>query len=231
MKKIVLKISGEALKDNDNVVSEEKLEIIYKSISILSKNNLVAIVIGGGNYFRGREHLEMEDLNRDTIGMLATCINALYIKDFLEKKGLVVNISTPFTFPSLIPNYSLEELQNNYDKGNIIIFGGGIGKSGVSTDAAAGLAIEMLQANLIIKMTNVDGVFDKDPKKYHDAKMFSKLTYKDIISNNYQVMDKVAIEKCAQNNTSLLVMNFNKYYLLEDYLQGKNIGTIVGDEI
>ena len=161
MSRIVLKISGEALKGEYNNVDEKKLQIILETVNILKKfNHKIAIVIGGGNYFRGREHTNMNAITRDTIGMLGTVMNALYLKDFLEKSNLKVIVSTPFTFPNLINNISDEELNQAYDNNDIIIFGGGVGKSGYSTDSGVILACSKLNSDFIIKMTNVDGVYD-----------------------------------------------------------------------
>lgn len=226
MSRIILKISGEALKyDNDNV-NEEKLEVILKTIRILKKEgHLIGIVVGGGNFFRGREHTNMNKVTADTIGMLGTVINALYIKDYLEKNNLKVTISTPFEFPNLINKYNLNEIRKRFDEGQIIIFGGGLGKSGFSTDSGIILASEVIESDLIIKMTNVDGVYNSDPKLNKEAIKFEKLTYNDVLNNNYKVMDKYAIEKAMQKNLKILVMNFSDYEKLEDYFNGYSIGT------
>ena len=152
MSRIVLKISGEALKKDEKNVSVEKLKVILETINILkSYNHKVAIVVGGGNYFRGRENTHMEKITRDTIGMLGTVINSLYIKDYLLKNNVEAHISTPFSFPELIDNFNNEELINKYNNDEVIIFGGGIGKSGYSTDSGVILASEILNADFIIK--------------------------------------------------------------------------------
>jgi len=230
MSRVILKISGEALKIGNNLIADEKLEIILKTIEILKKDNhKIGIVIGGGNFFRGREHNEMEKVTRDTIGMLGTVTNALYIKDFLSKKNINSIISTPFNFPNLIENYTNNELNEKYENGEIILFGGGIGKSGYSTDSGTILASEILNCDLIIKMTNVDGVYDGDPKIMKDAKKFSKLTYDEVIKNNYKVMDQYAIEKCKENGIKILVINYSDYEGIKKYFDGKIIGTLIGE--
>ena len=231
MSRIILKISGEALKDEFSNVSLDKLKIVFDTIKILKKyNHQIAIVIGGGNFFRGRENKDMNVVTRDTIGMLGTIMNALYIKDYLEKNSIEVILSTPFTFPNLILNYSDEELKNEYNKGNIIIFGGGVGMSGYSTDSGVILASNKLNSDLIIKMTNVNGVYDKDPKINLDAKKYDKLTYKEVLEKDLKVMDKYAIENMLNKKIKLLVMNFQEYEKLNNYFNGELVGTEVNYE-
>ena len=231
MSRIILKISGEALKDEFSNVSLDKLKIVLDTIKILKKyNHQIAIVIGGGNFFRGRENKDMNVVTRDTIGMLGTIMNALYIKDYLEKNSIETILSTPFTFPNLILNYSDEELKNEYNKGNIIIFGGGVGMSGYSTDSGVILASNKLNSDLIIKMTNVNGVYDKDPKINLDAKKYDKLTYKEVLEKDLKVMDKYAIENMLNKKIKLLVMNFQEYEKLNNYFNGELVGTEVNYE-
>lgn len=230
MSKIILKISGEALKNNNDIVSIDKLNIIFKTIEMLKKDNhQIGIVVGGGNFFRGREHTDMEKVTADTIGMLGTIMNALYLKDYLEKNNLKAIISTPFDFPELISNYDDNELRNKYNNGEIIIFGGGIGKSGYSTDSGTILASEKLKSDLIVKMTNVDGVYNCDPKANENAIKFDRLAFDEVIENKYNVMDEYAIVKCKENNVKILVINFNDYENIIKYLNGENVGTIIGD--
>ena len=228
MSRVILKISGEALKKGNALVSPEELKMILETIKILKNNNhLVSIVVGGGNIFRGRNHEDMEVLTRDTIGMLGTVINALYIKDYLIKNGISSLVTTPFEFPNLLSDYSEEELNKFYEDGNVIIFGGGIGLSGYSTDSGVVKALNILNTDLIIKMTNVPGVFDSDPKINKNAKMFEQLSYDDVLLNNYGIMDMYAIKECQKKKVKILVMNFLDYKYLNNYFMGKKIGTII----
>ena len=230
MSRIILKVSGEALKDKETLVAKDKLAIILKTIKLLQagKHN-VALVIGGGNFFRGRSHEDMEKVTRDTIGMLGTVMNALYVKDYLESNNVKSIISTPFNFPNLIENYKNDELKSLYNNGNVIIFGGGVGLSGYSTDSGTILARDILDANLIIKMTNVDGVYSDDPIINKNAKKFDYLSYKDVLEQEYQVMDLYAIEKCAETKTKILVINIANYEKINEYFNGKIIGTEIGE--
>lgn len=228
MSRIILKISGEMLKDSDKVVSEERLKIIYETIKILKRHNhKIGIVIGGGNHFRGRENNNMEVITRDTIGMLGTVMNALHLKDYLFKNDVISHVYTPFNFPDLIPNLSDEELLNNCNKGEVIIFGGGVGKSGYSTDSGVILASEKLNGELIIKMTNVDGIYDSDPKVNMDANKYDKLTYNAVIENQLSVMDEYAFKKAEEMNIKILVMSFFDYEKLDNYFNGEKLGTEV----
>ena len=228
MDRVIIKISGEALKDDQSNVANAKLDIVLKIVEKLQNlHKKVAIVVGGGNFFRGREHQDMDAIRRDTIGMLGTVMNALYIQDYLEKNNISCVCATPFTFPKLIPDYTDLELKELYED-KVIIFGGGVGMSGYSTDSGVILATEKINANLIIKMTNVDGVYDSDPKVNKDAQLLKKLTYDDVIKNNYQVMDMYAVKECQKKNIKILVMNFKDYAKIEDVLNNK-LGTIIGE--
>ncbi len=228
MSRIILKISGEALKEGNDVVSLNKLDIIKKTIKILQSNNhQVGVVVGGGNIFRGREHSDMNKVTADTIGMLGTVMNALYLKDYLDKNEIANIISTPFDFPSLIPNFNDEELVENINNNKVVIFGGGIGKSGYSTDSGTILAAKKIKCDLIIKMTNVDGVYSDDPKVNKDAIKFDHLSYNEVIENNYGVMDMYAIKECQNLGIKILVMNFSKYNDINKYFMEENLGTII----
>lgn len=228
MSRIILKISGEALKNENRNVSENKLQVILDTINLLKDNHQIGIVVGGGNFFRGRENPNIEKITGDTIGMLSTIMNALYIKDFLEKNNISTCVSTPFYLGDLIRSYTDEELCNEYDNGKVIIFGGGFGKSGYSTDSGAVMAANILESNLIIKLTNVDGVYDSDPKENINAKKFDKITYDEVLEKDLKVMDIYAIQKCKENNIKILVMNFDKYMEINKFFENCNIGTIIG---
>ena len=231
MSRIILKVSGEALKDNENVVSKNKLKIILDTINLLKKDNhKISVVIGGGNFFRGREHIEMDKVTADTIGMLGTIMNALYLKEYLEEHNMNSIVSTPFNFPELISNYSDEEMKEKYNKGEIVIFGGGVGKSGYSTDSGTILASEKLDCDLIIKMTNVDGVYDSDPKFNENAIKFDKLSYEEIINKELKVMDFYAIKKCQENNIKILVISFSEYENIIKRFNGEKFGTVIEND-
>lgn len=229
MSRVVLKISGEALKDKESNVCNASLQKIHMIVKMLKNDNhKVSIVIGGGNFFRGRNHLEMDEIDRDTIGMLGTVMNALYIKDYLIKNNINSIVTTPFSFPNLITEYSKEEINNHYNNGDVIVFGGGIGKSGFSTDSGTILAAETLNADLIIKITNVDGVYDSDPNVNKNAKKYDKVSYDEAIDKKLKIMDEYAFLKCRDLKIKIIVMNFSKYEKILEAINNGNIGTIVG---
>ena len=228
MNKVVLKISGEALREGNDPVSKNSLKIILNTIKLLQKRQkLIGIVIGGGNFFRGREHNDMNKVTADTIGMLGTVMNALYLKDYLEKNGIKSVVSTPFSFPDLLDNYDNNLLNDAMFQGKVIIFGGGVGKSGYSTDSGVILARDILYADTIIKMTNVDGVYDSDPKINTKTKKYDKLTYQEVLDKDLKVMDRYAFLKLQEKKTKLLVINFENYEDLDKYFDGLQVGTII----
>ena len=230
-KSILIKLSGESLMGDVSVVDKDKTKEIAKLIKKVHEMGIkVGIVIGGGNFFRGRSNKDMEPLYVDTMGMLGTTINALGLADAFKKEELSCIISTPFDLNGLIPKYNKEEVLEKLED-NIVIFGGGTGHIGCSTDTAASNKASLMQADAIIKLTNVDGVYDKDPNKYDDAVMYDKLTHQEVLDNpEIKVMDIDAIRECKENDIDILVINFNDKENLIRVLEGKEIGTRISHE-
>lgn len=230
-KSILIKLSGESLMGDVSVVDKDKTKEIAKLIKKVHEMKIkVGIVIGGGNFFRGRSNKDMEPLYVDTMGMLGTTINALGLADAFKKENLPCIISTPFDLNGLIPKYSKEEVLEQLEE-NVVIFGGGTGHIGCSTDTAASNKASLMNADAIIKLTNVDGVYDKDPNKYSDAVMYDKLTHQEVLDNpEIKVMDIDAIRECKDNNIDILVINFNDKENLIRVLEGNEIGTKIRHE-
>ena len=226
MKRILIKLSGESLMGESTLIDKDKTREIAKLIKRVREMNVeVAIVIGGGNFFRGRSNEDMYPLYVDTMGMLGTTINALGLLDAFRKEELSGIISTPFDLNGLIPKYSNEEVLEKI-KDNVVIFGGGTGHIGCSTDTCASNKASMIKADTIIKLTNVDGVYDKDPNKYPDAVMYDKLTHEEVLANpEIKVMDIPAIKECFDNHVDITVINFNDKENLIRVLNGELIGT------
>ena len=226
MKRILIKLSGESLMGDVSLIDKEKTKEIAKLIKRVREKGIeVAIVIGGGNFFRGRSNADMYQLYVDTMGMLGTTINALGLADAFRNEGLPCIISTPFDLNGLIPKYSesevLEKIHNN-----VVIFGGGTGHIGCSTDTCASNKASMIKADTIVKLTNVDGVYDKDPNKYSDAVMYDKLTHQQVLDNpEIKVMDIPAIKECMDNNIDITVINFNDKENLVRVPEGIELGT------
>jgi len=226
MKRILIKLSGESLMGEEALIEKEKTKEIAGLIKRVREKNIeVAIVIGGGNFFRGRSNQDMYPLYVDTMGMLGTTINALGLADAFRNANVSCIISTPFDLNGLIPKYSEEEVLEKI-KDNVVIFGGGTGHIGCSTDTCASNKASMINADTIIKLTNVDGVYDKDPNKYSDAVMYDKLTHAEVLANpEIKVMDIPAIKECMDNNIDISVINFSDKENLIRILDGKKIGT------
>lgn len=226
MERILIKLSGESLMGEVALIDKEKTKEIAKLIKrVYEKGIKVGIVIGGGNFFRGRSNQDMYPLYVDTMGMLGTTINALGLADAFKKENLPCIISTPFDLNGLIPKYAKEEVLEKI-KDNVVIFGGGTGHIGCSTDTCASNKATLIKADTIIKLTNVDGVYDKDPNKYQDAIMYKKLTHEEVLANpEIKVMDIDAIRECQENNIDITVINFSDKENLIRVLSGQEIGT------
>ena len=226
MKRILIKLSGESLMGEEALIDKEKTKEIAHLIKRVRQMGIeVAIVIGGGNFFRGRSNKDMYPLYVDTMGMLGTTINALGLADAFRNINVPCIISTPFDLNGLIPKYSTEEVLEKIND-NVIIFGGGTGHIGCSTDTCASNKASTIKADTIIKLTNVDGVYNKDPNKYPDAIKYDKLTHQDVLNNSeIKVMDIAAIEECQKENIDITVINFNDKENLIRVLDGQEIGT------
>ena len=194
-KNILLKLSGESLMSESENINKEKtkeIALLIKRVHDMGIN--IGIVVGGGNFFRGRSHQDMEAINADSMGMLGTTMNALALRDAFTKVGLFNIIFSPFDFHELIEYHSDDELKKLYREGTVITFSGGTGHIGCSTDTAASMKAILVGADVIIKLTNVDGVYDKDPNKYSDAKLYKKLTHDEVLNNpEIKVMDLACI--------------------------------------
>ena len=225
-KRILLKLSGESLMGDVALIDKSKTKEIADLIKRIRDMGIeVGIVIGGGNFFRGRSNQDMYQLYVDTMGMLGTTINALGLADAFRNADVPCIISTPFDLNGLIPKYSDDEVLEKIQD-NVVIFGGGTGHIGCSTDTCASNKASLIQANTIIKLTNVDGVYDKDPNKYSDAIMYDYLTHQDVLDNSeIKVMDIPAVRECMDNNIDINVINFNDKENLIKVLKLEKIGT------
>ncbi|MCI5702057.1 MAG: uridine monophosphate kinase [Erysipelotrichaceae bacterium] len=231
-KNILLKLSGESLMSDSENINKEKTKEIAKLIKRVHDMGInIGIVVGGGNFFRGRSHQDMEAINADSMGMLGTTMNALALRDAFTKENIPNLVFSPFDFHELIEYHSEDELKKLYKKGTVIVFSGGTGHIGCSTDTAASMKAIMIGADVIIKLTNVDGVYNKDPNKYSDASMYKKLTHQEVLDNpEIKVMDLKCIKDCMEENKDILVINFNDKENLIKVLNGENIGTVISCE-
>ncbi len=230
-KRILLKLSGESLMGEksygiDNLVldhfSEEVLKIVKLKIE-------VGIVIGGGNIYRGLSASQqgVDRVTGDTMGMLATIINSLAIQNALEKRGIFTRVMTAIKMDEVAEPFIQRRAIRHMEKKRVVIFSGGTGSPYFTTDTAAALRGIEIKADVIIKGTRVDGVYDCDPEKNPKAKMYKKLSYLNVMEQSLKVMDMTAITLCQENKLPILVFNMNKKDNLKKIVTGEPIGTLI----
>lgn len=231
-KRILLKVSGEALAgDKKTGLDYGIITEICKSVKkCVDEGVQVAIVVGGGNFWRGRSSGAMDRTRADHIGMLATAMNSLALADVLESLGCVVRVQTAITMQQVAEPYIRNKAVNHLGKGRVVIFGCGTGNPFFSTDTAASLRAVEIGADIFLKATLVDGVYDKDPHKYDDAKKFEHLTFSQVLSDELAVMDSTAATMCRDNKMKMLVFDLTRPDNIYDAVMGKKIGTVVSED-
>lgn len=230
-KRILLKISGESLaKPNSFGINFEYLLKVCQKIKDCQDMGIdIGIVVGGGNFWRGRSNQHMDRVTADYIGMLGTTMNALAVGDAFKQIGAEVRILTSIQMREIAEPFCKNRAIRHLEKGRILIFGGGTGNPFFSTDTAAALKAAEIGADVIIKLTNVDGVYDKDPNKYNDAIKYNKISYREVLDKQFNVMDATAIALCRDNNTPIIICNINNLDNIFKILMGEQIGTFVGN--
>lgn len=228
-KRVLLKLSGEALAGNKkHGLDYEVMENICTSIKKCADTGIqMGIVVGGGNFWRGRSSENMDRTRADHIGMLATTMNALAVADVLENLGCQVRVQTAISMQQFAEPYIRNKAIRHLEKGRIVIFGCGTGNPFFSTDTAASLRAAEIDADVMLKATMVDGVYDKDPHKFNDAVKYDELTHKDLLINGLKVLDGAAASMCIENNIPLVVFDVGTPDNMLDVILGKKIGTIV----
>ena len=228
-KRILLKLSGETLAGaNKTGLDFDTVTTICKSVKKCADMGVqIGIVIGGGNFWRGRSSGKMDRTRADHMGMLATTINALALCDALEQLGADVRVQTAISMEEIAEPYIIDKARAQLDKCRIVIFGCGTGMPFFSTDTAAALRAAEIEAEIIFKATNVDGVYDSDPKTIPKAKMYSELSHMDVLKNNLHVMDSTAASLCMDNGIKIQVFNLDDPENIIRAVTGKKIGTIV----
>lgn len=228
-KRILLKISGEVLAGEEGKgINFDIVNDVCRRIKKCTElGTQVGLVVGGGNFWRGRSSGEMDRTRADHMGMLATCINALALCDTLEQMGVKAYVQTAIPMPLVADPYTKRGAVEHLEKGEVVIFGAGIGCPFFSTDTTAALRAAEIGAEIIFKATNVDGVYDKDPNKFADAVKFDTLTHSEVLSKGLKVMDATAASLCRDNNIDILVFNLNDYDNIVRAVEGESIGTVV----
>jgi uridylate kinase len=232
-KRVLLKLSGESLAGEEkHGIDFETVLKICKPIKECSDMGVqIAIVVGGGNFWRGRSSGKMDRTRADHMGMLATTINALGVADALEQLGLNVRVQTAIEMRQIAEPYIRNRAVRHLEKGRIVVFGCGTGNPFFSTDTAAALRAAEIDADIILKATMVDGVYDSDPKKNPNAKKYDELTYLDILKENLQVMDSTAASLCRDNHIPICVFSISEPDNITKTICGEKIGTIVKEEL
>ncbi len=229
--RILLKLSGEVIagKKGFGIDYQKATELALEIKSLHEMNIDIGLIIGAGNIFRGMQAASkgMERVSGDYLGMLATIMNAITMQDALEKINVETRTLSAITVSQISEPYIRRRALRHLDKQRVVIVAGGTGNPYFTTDTAAALRATELKAEVLIKGTKVDGVYDKDPVLNSDAKKFKKLNYSDIISKNLRVMDLTAITLCKENNLPVQVFDINKYGNLRKLVLGKDIGTII----
>lgn len=229
--RILLKLSGEALggPQCSGIDPQQAIQIAKRVREVHEMGVDVAIVIGAGNLWRGRSGLElgMDRATADYMGMLATVMNALALMDALEGMDVLTRVQSAIEMRSVAEPYIRRRAMRHLEKGRVVIFGGGTGNPYFSTDTAAALRAMEIDADVLIKATKVDGVYDSDPKKNPDAVLFRKLTYIETLNRRLEVMDSTAISLCMENKLPILVLNLWDENALRDALTGAEVGTLV----
>jgi uridylate kinase len=231
-KRIILKISGEILgsRSEGEPIYAKALENICSEIKAVSDMGVeVGLVVGGGNIFRGLQGADkgIDRTTGDSMGMLATVINGLALMDRLEKMGSVVRVQSAIPMDKLAEPYIQRRAIRHLERGRIVIFVSGTGNPYFSTDTTAALRASEISAEIILKATKVDGIYDKDPHKYDDAVKFDQLSYMDCLEKRLSVMDSTAFSLCMDNKTPILVFNLKQKHSIRKAVVGESIGTIV----
>ena len=232
-KRILLKLSGESLagENKHGIDFDTVLQICEPIKKCVDARVQVGIVVGGGNFWRGRSSGDMDRTRADHMGMLATTINALGVCDALEQLGLDVRVQTAISMRQVAEPYIRNKAVSHLNKGRVVIFGCGTGNPFFSTDTAAALRAVEIEADVIMKATMVDGVYDSDPKKNPDAKKYDTISYLEVLSKGLAVMDSTASALCKDNNLPILVFSIDDPDNIYKAVCGENIGTVVTNDV
>ena len=230
-KRILLKISGEVLAGAKGFgMNDEMIMEVCRSIKACRDLGVeVAIVVGGGNFWRGRTSGDMNRVKADHIGMLATVMNAIALSDGLERLGVPAVVMTAAEMKKFAETFYQDKAIDCLQSGKVVIFGGGTGNPYFSTDTGAALRAIEIGADILMKATNVDGVYDKDPNKYADAVKYDRVTPQEVLEKGIKVMDSTAFALCKDNNMPILVFNLEQKNSIIDAIHQKEIGTLVSD--
>lgn len=228
-KRVIIKISGEALAGEKGFGIDEKT-VAYVVNQIKKVKDLgieIGIIVGGGNFWRGRQALTMDRSSADHMGMLATVMNSIALQDALEANGLPTRVQTALTITRVAEPYILRKALRHFEKGRIVIFACGTGNPFFSTDTGAALRAAEIQADALLLAKNIDGVYDSDPKKNPNAVKYDEITYMDVIKKGLQAMDTTAISLCMENKIPIVAFALKEEGALIKAAKGEKVGTII----
>ena len=232
--RIVLKLSGESFQGSQGFgIDAETVHSIAREVKEVNDLGMqMAIIVGGGNIFRGarQKSLSIDRATGDYMGMLATVINGLALQDALEKQGVVTRLLSAIEMHQVAEPFIRRRAMRHLEKGRVVIFAAGTGNPYFSTDTAAALRAMEIKANVILKATRVDGIYDADPEKVSGAKMFDRITYLDVIQKGLAVMDSTAISLCMDNRMPIIIFNMNTPGNISRVVMGEKVGSTVTAE-
>ncbi|MGA7795437.1 MAG: UMP kinase [Candidatus Acidiferrales bacterium] len=233
-RRIVLKLSGESFQGSQGFgIDAETVHSIAREVKEVSDLGIeMAIIVGGGNIFRGtrQKSLSIDRATGDYMGMLATVINGLALQDALEKQGVVTRLLSAIDMAQVAEPFIRRRAMRHLEKGRVVIFAAGTGNPYFSTDTAAALRAMEIKAHVILKATRVDGIYDADPEKVPGAKMFERVTYLDVIQKGLAVMDSTAISLCMDNRMPIIIFNMNRPGNIRRAVMGEKVGSTVTAE-
>lgn len=228
-KRVIIKISGEALAgENGTGINNDVVKQVVGQIKKVHDLGIeIGMIIGGGNFWRGRQGGDMDRTTADHMGMLATVINALAMQDALEKSGLPTRVQTALTITRVAEPYILRKALRHLEKGRIVIFACGTGNPYFSTDTGAALRAAEIGAEVLLLAKNIDGVYDSDPRKNPDAKKIDEISYIDVIKRGLNAMDTTAISLCMENNINIVAFGLSEEDSIVRAATGEKIGTLI----
>ncbi len=226
-KRVIIKISGEALAGENKMGFDQSVlsKVVDQIVKVHDMGVQIAIVVGGGNFWRGRQGTEMERTTADHMGMLATVINALALQDAIERRGVQTRVQTALTITRVAEPYILRKALNHLDKNRVVIFACGTGNPFFSTDTAVALRAAEINAELILLAKNVDGIYDSDPKTNPNAKKYDEIKYIDFISQGLKAMDTAAVAICMENKMPILAFGLDEEDSICRVVRGEELGT------
>ena len=228
IKRVILKLSGEALAKKEGGYNDELIENIANQVkTIVNKGTDVGVVIGGGNYWRGRSNDNIDRTKADQIGMLATIMNCIYVSEIFRSQGLKTNILTPFECGSMTKLFSKDRANKYFEKGMVVFFAGGTGHPYFSTDTGIVLRAIELDADAILLAKAIDGIYDSDPKLNPEAKKYDTISINEVVEKTLGVIDMTASVMCMENKMPLMVFGLEEENSIVNALSGKFNGTVV----